>query len=98
LLITEGLAVDEAGTVVQVLQLCVHLDQIQTDSVKAWQSAAQFLSTVREAIEGSREDALAGEIQAPVHATNGPLLPQSIDSSNSRSLRNSSNRSSPDIV
>jgi hypothetical protein len=75
LLVTDGLAVDEGGTAIQVMRLCVYaLDQIQTDSVEAWQSAAKVLSTVREGFEGIQEEARAaeqsGEIPALVHTAN----------------------------
>ncbi len=74
LLITDGLAVDQGGTAVQVMRLCVYaLDQIQTDSVEAWESAAQVLSTVREGFEGiqgaARAAEQAGEIPALDHHT-----------------------------
>jgi len=75
LLISDGLAVDQGGTPVQIMRLCVYaLDQIQTDSPGAWESAAQVFSTVREGFEGiqeaAREAEQAGEIPALVHSAN----------------------------
>jgi flagellar protein FliS len=73
LLISDGLAVDQGGTPVQIMRLCVYaLDQIQTDSPDAWESAAHVLSKVREGFEGiqeaAREAERAGEISALNHA------------------------------
>lgn len=74
LLISDGLAVDQGGTAVSVMQLCVFaLDQIQTDSVDAWKSAASVLSTVREGFlevqETLREAEHSGEIPPLVPVT-----------------------------
>jgi len=74
LLISDGLAVEQGGTPVQIMRLCIYaLDQIQTDSPEAWESAAQVLTTVREGFEGiqeaAREAEHAGEIPALNHST-----------------------------
>lgn len=74
LLISDGLAVEQGGTAVNVMQLCVFaLDQIQTDSADAWRSAASVLSTVREGFqevqESLREAEQNGQIPPLVPAT-----------------------------
>ncbi len=73
LLISDGLAVDQGGTAVSVMQLCVFaLDQIRSDSADDWRSAARVLSTVREGFlevqESLRAAEQAGEIPPLVHA------------------------------
>ncbi|MEO2033131.1 MAG: hypothetical protein ABGZ35_13700 [Planctomycetaceae bacterium] len=72
LLISDGLAVEQGGSAVQVMRLCVFaLDQIRTDSAQSWQSAARVLSTVREGFvevqDTVRAAEQAGEIPPLVH-------------------------------
>ena len=72
LLIADGLAVDQGGTAVNVMQLCVFaLEQIQTDSAEAWRSSARVLSTVREGFlevqDVVREQEQAGKLPALQH-------------------------------
>ncbi len=58
LLIADGLAVEQGGTPVQVMQLCIFaLDRVRSDSSQDWKDAARVLSNVREGFEQIQETA-----------------------------------------
>ena len=72
LLIADGLAVEQGGTAVNVMQLCVFaLEQIQTESAEAWRSSATVFSTVREGFleiqDEVREQEQSGKLPALRH-------------------------------
>ncbi|MEZ6062775.1 MAG: hypothetical protein R3C19_20720 [Planctomycetaceae bacterium] len=62
LLIVDGLALDQGGTPMQVLRLCLFaLEQVRSDSAESWASAAKVLETVRDGFVEIREEARAAE-------------------------------------
>jgi hypothetical protein len=64
LLIIDGLAIDEGGTPVDVLRLCLFVfDKVQTDSVDDWAAAQRILETLREGFAGIQEEAREAEKQ-----------------------------------
>ena len=69
LLIADGLAVDQGGTAVDVLNLCLFVfDKIPSDKVADWKDALRILETLREGFVSIQNEAREAERNGSIPA------------------------------